>query len=186
MPQQDVLTRAGQRMDSTVEDTRQKLGTVRTGRATIGILDGITVEYYGTPTPLNQVAKLSVPEANLIVAQPFDQSILGDMERAIMASDLGLNPSNDGKLVRIPIPPLTEERRKDLGKKVRQLGEDAKTAVRQIRRDANEELKKLEKESGLSEDDSRRAQEDVQKITDAHTARIDELTAHKEKELIEI
>ena len=186
MPQQDVLTRAGQRMDSTVEDARQKLGTIRTGRATIGILDGITVEYYGTPTPLNQVAKLSVPEANLIVAQPFDQSILGDMERAIMASDLGLNPSNDGKLVRIPIPPLTEERRKDLGKKVRQLGEDAKTAVRQIRRDANEELKKLEKESGLSEDDSRRAQEDVQKITDAHTARIDELTAHKEKELIEI
>jgi ribosome recycling factor len=173
-------------MDSTVEDTRQKLGTVRTGRATIGILDGITVEYYGTPTPLNQIAKLSVPEANLIVAQPFDQSILGDMERAIMASDLGLNPSNDGKLVRIPIPPLTEERRKELGKKVRKLGEDAKTAVRQIRRDANEELKKLEKESTISEDDSRRAQDEVQKVTDAHTAQIDGLTDNKEKELIEI
>ena len=186
MPQQDVLKRAGQRMDSTVEDTRQKLGTVRTGRATIGILDGITVEYYGTPTPLNQIAKLSVPEANLIVAQPFDQSILADMERAIMASDLGLNPSNDGKLVRIPIPPLTEERRKELGKKVRQLGEDAKTAVRQIRRDANEELKKLEKESTLSEDDSRRAQDEVQKVTDAHTEQIDGLTGNKEKELIEI
>lgn len=186
MPQEEVLNRAGQRMDSTVEDTRQKLTTVRTGRATIGILDGITVEYYGTPTPLNQVAKLSVPEANLIVAQPFDQSILGDMERAIMASDLGLNPSNDGKLVRIPIPPLTEERRKELGKKVRQLGEDAKTAVRQIRRDANEELKKLEKDSAISEDDSRRSQEEVQKVTDAHTSQIDELVAHKEKELTEI
>jgi len=186
MPQEEVLKRAGQRMDSTLEDTRQKLGTVRTGRATIGILDGITVEYYGTPTPLNQVAKLSVPEANLIVAQPFDQSILADMERAIMASDLGVNPSNDGKLVRIPIPPLTEERRKELGKKVRQLGEDAKTAVRQIRRDANEELKKLEKASSISEDDSRRAQDEVQKVTDAHTKQIDELTAHKEKELIEI
>lgn len=186
MPQQDVLKRADQRMDSTVEDTRQKMGTVRTGRATIGILDGITVEYYGTPTPLNQIAKLSVPEANLIVAQPFDQSILADMERAIMASDLGLNPSNDGKLVRIPIPPLTEERRKELGKKVRQLGEDAKTAVRQIRRDANEELKKLEKESTLSEDDSRRAQDEVQKVTDAHTEQIDGLTDNKEKELIEI
>lgn len=186
MPQQDVLKRAGHRMDSTVEDTRQKLGTVRTGRATIGILDGITVEYYGTPTPLNQVAKLSVPEANLIMAQPFDQSILGDMERAIMASDLGLNPANDGKLVRIPIPPLTEERRKELGKKVRQLGEDAKTAVRQIRRDANDELKKLEKESSISEDDSRRAQDEVQKVTDAHTSRIDELTGNKETELIEI
>jgi ribosome recycling factor len=186
MPQEDVLKRAGQRMDSTVEDTLQKLGTVRTGRATIGILDGITVEYYGTPTPLNQIAKLSVPEANLIVAQPFDQSILADMERAIMASDLGLNPSNDGKLVRIPIPPLTEERRKELGKKVRQLGEDGKTAVRQIRRDANEELKKLEKESSISEDDSRRAQDDVQKVTDAHTSQIDGLIANKEKELIEI
>jgi len=186
MPQQDVLSRAGQRMDSTVADSRKKVGTVRTGRATIGILDGISVDYYGTPTPLNQIAKLSVPEANLIVAQPFDQSILGDMERAIMASDLGLNPSNDGKLVRIPIPPLTEERRKEMGKKVRQMGEDAKTAVRQIRRDANEELKKLEKEGSISEDDSRRAQDEVQKLTDAHTSQIDELTGNKEKELTEI
>jgi len=173
-------------MDSTVADSRKKVGTVRTGRATIGILDGISVDYYGTPTPLNQIAKLSVPEANLIVAQPFDQSILGDMERAIMASDLGLNPSNDGKLVRIPIPPLTEERRKEMGKKVRQMGEDAKTAVRQIRRDANEELKKLEKDGSISEDDSHRAQDEVQKLTDAHTSQIDELTGNKEKELTEI
>ena len=186
MSQDEVLERTASRMDASVEDVRGKLATVRTGRATIGILDGITVEYYGTPTPLNQVAKLSVPEANLIVAQPFDASILGDMERAIMASDLGLNPSNDGKLVRIPIPALTEERRKELGKKVRQMGEDAKTAVRQIRRDANEELKKLEKKSSISEDDSRRAQDEVQKLTDTHTAQIDELTGNKEKELIEI
>ena len=173
-------------MDASVGDARTKLATVRTGRATIGILDGITVEYYGTPTPLNQVAKLSVPEANLIVAQPFDASILGAMERAIMASHLGLNPSNDGKLVRIPIPELTEERRKDLGKKVRHLGEDAKTAVRQIRRDSNEELKKLEKEGKISEDDSRRAQDEVQKVTDKHTTQIDDLTGSKEKELLEI
>jgi len=186
MPQKEVLERAGQRMDASVEDVRGKLATVRTGRATIGILDGIAVEYYGTPTPLNQVAKLSVPEANLIVAQPFDASILGAMEKAIMASDLGLNPSNDGKLVRIPIPPLTEERRKDLGKKVRQMGEDAKTAVRQIRRDANEELKQMEKDKAISEDDGRRAHDDVQTVTDEHTSRIDELTAAKEKELMEI
>jgi len=186
MPQAEVLSRTGQRMDATVGDTRHKLGTVRTGRATIGILDRISVEYYGTPTPLNQVAKLSVPEANLIVAQPFDLSILGDMERAIMASDLGLNPSNDGRLVRIPIPPLTEERRKILVKKVRHMGEEAKTAVRQIRRDANEELKKLEKDGSISEDDSRRAQDEVQKVTDMHTSQIDELTESKEKELLEI
>jgi len=186
MPQQEILDRTGQRMDASIEDARAKLATVRTGRATIGILDGITVEYYGTPTPLNQVAKLSVPEASLIVAQPFDASILGDMERAIMASDLGLNPSNDGKLVRIPIPPLTEERRKELVKKVRQLCEEAKTAVRQIRRDANEELKKLEKDGKVSEDDSRRAQDEVQKVTDKHTSQIDELTGSKEKELMEI
>ena len=186
MPQKEVLDRAAQRMDASVEDARGKLATVRTGRATIGILDGITVEYYGTPTPLNQVAKLSVPEANLIVAQPFDASILGAMEKAIMASDLGLNPSNDGKLVRIPIPPLTEERRKDLVKKVRNLGEEAKTAIRQIRRDANEELKKLEKEGTISEDDSHRAQDEVQKVTDAHTSAIDDLCKNKEQELMEI
>jgi ribosome recycling factor len=186
MPQQEILDRTAERMDASVGDARTKLATVRTGRATIGILDGITVEYYGTPTPLNQVAKLSVPEANLIVAQPFDASILGAMERAIMASHLGLNPSNDGKLVRIPIPELTEERRKDLGKKVRHLGEDAKTALRQIRRDSNEELKKLEKEGKISEDDSRRAQDEVQKVTDKHTTQIDDLTSCKVKELMEI
>lgn len=186
MPDKDVLKRAAERMDAGVEDVCGKLATVRTGRATIGILDGITIEYYGTPTPLNQVATLSVPEANLIVAQPWDVSILAAMERSIRASDLGLNPSNDGKLVRIPIPPLTEERRRDLGKKVRHMGEEAKTAVRQIRRDANEEIKKLEKDRVISEDDSRRAQEAVQKVTDKHTARIDELTGAKEKELLEI
>ena len=186
MPDKEVLERASSRMGATVEDARSKLATVRTGRASISILDNITVEYYGTPTPLNQVAKLSVPEPNMIVAQPFDQTILAAMEKAIMSSDLGLNPSNDGKIVRIPIPPLTEERRKDLGKKVRQLGEEGKTAIRQIRRDANEELKKLEKGGDLSEDDSRRAQDEVQKVTDAHTKQIDELTANKEKELMEI
>ena len=174
------------KMKDGVQAMQTELRQVRTGRASTAILEGVMVDYYGTPTPLNQIAKLSVPEANLIVAQPFDQSILGDMERAIMASDLGFNPSNDGKLVRIPIPPLTEERRKEMGKKVRQMGEDAKTAVRQIRRDANEELKKLEKEGSISEDDSRRAQDEVQKVTDAHTSQIDELTSNKEKELIEI
>jgi len=184
--EKQVLQRADKRMALTVEDAKGKLATVRTGRASLAILDGVRIDYYGTPTPLNQVAKLSIPEPSLIVVQPFDPSTLQLIEKAILVSDLGLNPANDGKLVRIPIPPLTEERRKQMVKKVRSMGEESKTAVRQIRRDANEEVKKLEKESSLSEDDARRDLDEIQKLTDKHVSAIDELTKAKEKELMEI
>ncbi len=186
MMTEDVLKNADKRMDASVDDARSKLATVRTGRASLTILDGVRVDYYGTPTPLNQVAKLSVPEPTLIVAQPFDASILQGIERAIHQADLGLNPSNDGKLIRIPIPPLTEERRKQLVKKVKALGEDAKQAVRQIRRDANDEIKNLQKDGDVSEDDAKRALDEVQKRTDAHVASIDDLCKRKESELMEV
>jgi ribosome recycling factor len=182
----EIIERTEGRMDASVEDASGKLATVRTGRASLGVFANVSVDYYGTPTPLNQVAKLSIPEPTLIVAQPFDPSTLPDIERAILASDLGLNPSNDGKLIRIPIPPLTEERRKQLARKVGQMGEEAKTAIRQIRRDANEEIKKLEKASSISEDDSHRAQDEIQKRTDQHVGKIDEICKAKEKELMEI
>jgi len=186
MTQKEILQRTEKRMAATVDDAKGKLATVRTGRASLAILDGVRIDYYGTPTPLNQVAKLSVPEPSLIVVQPFDPSTLQPIEKAILSSDLGLNPANDGKLVRIPIPPLTEERRKQMVKKVRSMGEDAKTAVRQIRRDANEEVKKLEKESSLSEDEAHRSLDEIQKVTNKHVEAIDELTKAKEQELMEI
>jgi ribosome recycling factor len=186
MSDNEILQRTEQRMSSSVDDAKTRLGTVRTGRASLAILDGVRIDYYGTPTPLNQVAKLSIPDPTLIVAQPFDPTTLPLMEKAIMAADLGLNPSNDGKLIRIPIPPLTEERRKQLVKKVRAMGEESKTAVRQIRRDANDEVKSLEKESSLSEDDAHRFLDEIQKITDKHTGAIDELCKTKEQELMEI
>jgi len=182
----EVQDRTEKRMGASVNDARHKLATVRTGRASLAMFDGVMVDYYGTPTPLNQVAKLSVPEPSLIVAQPFDPSTVGAIEKAILASDLGLNPSNDGKLIRIPIPPLTEERRKQLVKKVHALGEEAKTAVRQIRREANEEIKKLEKDGKISEDDSRRNLDEVQKRTDRHTGEVDQLCKNKEAELMEV
>ena len=183
---EEILERTDKRMDAAVNDLRQKLATVRTGRASLGILDGVRVDYYGTPTLLNQVAKLSIPEPTMIVAQPFEPSLLAPIERAILSADLGLNPSNDGKLIRIPIPPLTEERRKQLVKKVRAIGEESKTAVRGVRRDANDEIKKLEKASQLSEDDARRSHDDIQKKTDSHTTAIDEHCNAKEKDLLEI
>jgi len=182
----EILKQAETKMDATVADARHKLAAVRTGRASLAMFEGVTVDYYGTPTPLNQVAKLSIPEPTMIVAQPFDPSTLPTIEKAIMSSDLGLNPSNDGKLIRIPIPPLTEERRKQLVKKVNGMGEDSRTAVRQIRRDANEEIKQLQKDGDLSEDDMRRALDDVQKATDKHTGQIDDLCKAKEKELMEV
>ena len=174
------------KMVATLADARHKLATVRTGRASFALFDGVMVDYYGTPTPLNQVAKLSIPEPTLIVAQPFDPSTLSAIEKAIQSSDLGLNPSNDGKLIRIPIPPLTEERRKQLVKKVHGLGEEAKTAVRQIRRDANEEVKKIEKSGEISEDDARRGLEDIQKKTDRFSGEVDAFCKNKEKELMEV
>jgi ribosome recycling factor len=186
MTEKEIVQRTDKRMSTTVDDAKTKLATVRTGRASLSILDGVRIDYYGTPTPLNQVAKLSIPEPTLIVAQPFDPTTLPTIEKAILSSDLGLNPSNDGKLIRIPIPPLTEERRKQLVKKVRSMGEDSKTAVRQIRRDANDEIKSAEKDSSISEDEAHRFLDEVQKVTDKHTGAIDELCKTKEQELMEI
>lgn len=186
MTDKQVIEQVDKKMAATIQDARHKLAAVRTGRASLAMFDGVAVDYYGTMTPLNQVAKLSIPEPSLVVAQPFDPSTLPAIEKAILAADLGLNPANDGKLVRIPIPALTEERRKQLVKKVHQLGEEAKTAVRLIRREANDELKKLQKDSKLSEDDARRATDDVQKKTDKYVADVDALCKNKEKELMEV
>jgi len=186
MTQKDVLDNVEKKMNASIVDARHKLAAVRTGRASLAMFDGVAVDYYGTMTPLNQVAKLSIPEPSLVVAQPFDPSTIGAIEKAIHGADLGLNPANDGKLVRIPIPPLTEDRRKQLAKKVRELGEEARTAIRMVRRDANEEIKKLEKDGKLSQDDARRATEDVQKRTDKYSGDIDALVKTKEKEIMEV
>jgi ribosome recycling factor len=186
MTDKQVIEHAEKKMAATLQDARHKLAAVRTGRASLAMFDGVMVDYYGTMTPMNQVAKLSIPEPSLVVAQPFDPSAVVAIEKAILASDLGLNPANDGKLVRIPIPALTEERRKQLVKKVHQLGEEAKTAVRQARREANDELKRLQKDAKLSEDDAHRAVDDVQKRTDKHVADVDALCKSKEKELMEV
>ena len=186
MPEKSIIAEAEKKMSATVADARHKLAAVRTGRASLVMFDSVMVEYYGTPTPLNQVAKLSIPEPTMVVAQPFDPSALPAIEKAILAADLGLNPANDGKLVRIPIPSLTEERRKQLAKKVHGLGEEARTAIRQVRREANDELKKLEKEGTVAQDDARRAHDEVQKKTDKFSGEIDQLCKNKEKELMEV
>jgi ribosome recycling factor len=186
MPDKAILADTEKKMTASIQDARHKLAAVRTGRASLAMFDGVNVDYYGTPTPLNQVAKLSIPEPTMVVAQPFDPSAVGAIEKAILAADLGLNPANDGKLVRIPIPALTEERRKQLAKKVHALGEDAKTAIRQVRRDANEAIKKLEKDGEVSQDDGRRALEEIQKKTDKYCADVDGLIKNKEKEILEV
>jgi ribosome recycling factor len=172
------------RMDGAIERVRRDMAAVRTGRATVSLLDGIQVEAYGSRMPINQVATLSVPEPAMIVAQPFDPSLMGAIEKAIRASDLGLNPANDGKLVRIPIPALTDERRKELSRHVHKQAEEGRNAVRQARRDANERLKKLLKEHKISEDDERKGLDQVQKITDDHIKMIDELQKKKDQELL--
>lgn len=172
------------RMDGAIDHARREVSGVRTGRASVNILDSVHVEAYGASVPLNQVATLSVPEPTVIVAQPFDPSLLGGIERAIQGANLGLNPANDGKVVRIPIPPLTEERRKELSKLVHKYAEDGRNAVRQVRRDANDKLKKLLKDHQISEDDERRGLDEVQKITDQHVAMIDELQKKKDHELL--
>jgi ribosome recycling factor len=172
------------RMDQVIDHLRQELAGVRTGRATINILDPVHVDAYGSRLPLNQVATLSIPDPMTIVAQPFDPSLLGSVEKAIRASDLGLNPNNDGKLVRIPIPPLTEERRKELSRHVHKLAEEARNSVRQVRRETNEKLKKLLKDKLVSEDDERKGLDEVQKITDQHIQLIDDLQKKKDVELL--
>ncbi|BCA79570.1 ribosome recycling factor [Desulfuromonas sp. AOP6] len=182
----DVLDNARQNMDKALDNLKREFSRVRTGRANVSLLDEVRVNYYGTPTPLNQVGTLTVPEPRLITIQPWEKQLIPEIEKAIYKSDLGLNPSSDGQLVRIAIPPLTEERRKDMVKQVRRMGEDAKVAVRNARRDANEMLKKLEKDKEISEDDLKRAEKEVQDLTDAHIKKIDDTVAHKETEIMEI
>ncbi len=183
----DIKARCKTRMEQSVDSIRRDLASLRTGQASLAILDGVMVDYYGTATPIDQTSKLAIPDPSLIVAQPFDPSMLQEIERAILAADLGLNPSNDGKLIRIPIPPLTEERRKQLAKKVGQIVEEGRTAVRHARRDANDEIKTLEKDSDseVSQDDARRALDEIQKLTDAYVKKIEELGQAKEAELME-
>jgi ribosome recycling factor len=182
----DVEASCEKRMKSSLDSFRHELSSIRTGRASISLLDGIVIDYYGTPTPLNQVAKLAVPEPTMITVQPFDPAVSGAIEKAIQKADLGLNPANDGKLIRVPIPPLTEERRKQLAKKAGQMAEAARTAVRQIRRDANEEIKKLEKDHLVSKDDEKRGLDEVQKMTDRYVGLVDEQLKVKEKDILEL
>jgi ribosome recycling factor len=172
------------KMDGAIERVRREMAHVRTGRATVGLLDNVQVEAYGTRMPINQVATLSVPEPAMIVAQPFDPSVMGAIEKAIRASDLGLNPANDGKVVRIPIPPLTDDRRKELSRHVHKQAEEGRNAVRQVRREANERLKKLLKDHKISEDDERKGLDQIQKMTDEHVRMIDELQKKKDQELL--
>ena len=174
------------RMNKALEDLRREMATIRTGRASPTILDGIRVSYYGTPTPLNQLANMSVPEPSLIVIQPWDVSQIGAIEKAILTSDLGLNPANDGKLIRLSIPALNEERRRELVKHLHHMVEQHRVAVRSVRRDANEHLKYLEKDKKISEDDHHRAHDGVQKLTDGMVAQLDEAGKAKEAEILEI
>jgi len=186
MPLTTILETATKKMNDSVEHTRRELGAVRTGRASLSILDGVRVEYYGTETPLTQVCSLTVPDPTLIVAQPWDVSLIGKIEKAIRASDLGLNPANDGKVIRIPIPQLTEERRKQLAKRVHDIAEHHRTAIRLERREANEALKKMLKDRTISEDDEKRGLDQIQKLTDQHIRQIDEMAKHKEDEILKI
>jgi len=179
-----LYAEVNKRMNAFIDHLKHELGGVRTGRASVGILDPVHVEAYGSRMPLNQLASLSIPEPTMIVAQPFDPSQLGTIEKAIRASDLGLNPSNDGKVVRIPIPPLTDERRKELSRHVHKLSEESRNSVRIVRRDANERLKKLLKDHKISEDDERKGLDEVQKITDNHIKLIDEAQKKKDQELL--
>ena len=186
MSEKDVIKETRPRMEGAVEDLRKKLGGIRTGRAAVSLLDSVVVEYYGTPTPLNQMASVHAPEPNLLTVQPWDQTQLGAIEKAIRAADLGLNPSNDGKLVRVPVPPLTEERRKQLAKQVHVVAEEHRTAIRNVRRDANDRLKHLLKEKQISEDAERDALKEVQKMTDNYIGKVDELAKSKEQEILSV
>lgn len=183
---QELRKKTNERMQTSIEALKKKFASVRTGRASLALLDGLTVDYYGTPTPIQQLASLSLPDSRQIAIQPWEQKIIPEIEKAIMKSDLGLTPMNDGKLIRINIPALTEERRKQLVKVVKKEAEEAKVAVRNIRRDVNEELKKLEKEKHISEDEIKKEHDEVQKITDSFVKKVDELLEHKEKEIMEV
>ena len=182
----ETLAQAKTRMNKASEDLRVELASVRTGRASTSLLDNLKVEYYGTHTPLNQVASLGIPDPSMITVQPWDPSLLAAIEKVIRSADLGLNPVNDGKILKVPIPPLNEERRKELVKHLHKAMENHRTAVRNIRRDSNEELKKLLKDKKISEDDERRGLDEVQKLTDDFTEKLESLAKSKEKEIMEI
>jgi len=183
---QALVADADHRMDKTVEAFRLEISKIRTGKATTAILDGVRVDYYGAPSPLNQVANVSVLDSHTLSVTPWDKSMVQAIDKAILASDLGLNPISDGTNLKIPIPPLTEERRKEFVKIVKKFGEDSKVALRNVRRDANEHLKKEEKDKKMTEDERKKAEEEVQKVTDKHIAKIDEIIKHKEKEIMEV
>ena len=182
----DVKKNAEQKMQKSIETLKADLAKVRTGRAHVGILDHVLVDYYGTPTQINQVANVTLLDARTIGVQPWEKKMVGAIEKAIRESDLGLNPSTQGDLIRVPTPPLTEERRKEIVKAVKGEGEDSKVAIRNMRRDANEALKKMLKDKACSEDEERRAQDDVQKLTDKFVSEVDKLIAEKEKELLTV
>jgi ribosome recycling factor len=182
----EIINDTRRRMDNAVEDARKKLTSIRTGRASVSLLDNITVEYYGTPMPLNQVATIHAPEATMITLQPFDPSQVGPIEKALRASDLGLNPSNDGKIIRVPIPPLTEDRRKQFVKLVHEIAEEHRTAIRNVRRDANDHLKKMLKDKSISEDNEKDGLDQVQKLTDQHIAKLNDVAAQKEKDVMTV
>src|SRR6185295_7508412 len=186
MNEKDVIREAKQRMEGAVDDFKRKLASIRTGRAAVSILDNVVVDYYGTPTPLHQMASVHAPEPQLLTVQPWDQTQLGAVEKAIRSADLGLNPSNDGKLVRIPIPPLNEERRRQLAKQVHDVAEDHRTAIRNVRRDANDRLKRMLKDKTISEDAERDALSEIQKLTDTHISKIDDMAKSKEQELLNV
>ena len=185
-PIEDFLADAKRRMDKSIEATHHEFNSIRTGRASPALLDRITIDYYGTPTPLKSLASISAPEARLLIVQPFDPGAIRNIERAVQESDLGLTPSNDGKVVRLPIPSLTEERRKDLVKVVRRVAEDGKVAIRNVRRDVMQHLKELVVKGEVGDDEERRAEQQVQKITDDHTKSIDDLLKVKETEIMEV
>lgn len=184
--EQELKRKTTDRMSRTIEALKKDLSSIRTGRASLALLDGIMVNYYDALTPLQQLASLSIPESRQMAIQPWDAKVISEIEKAILKSDLGLTPSNDGKIIRINIPPLTEERRKQLVKMVKKKAEEAKVAVRNIRRDTNEELRKLEKEKHISEDIVKKSVDEMQKLTDSFIARVDEVLANKEKEIMEV
>jgi ribosome recycling factor len=184
--EQELKAKTTDRMSRTVDVLKKDFASIRTGRASLALLDGLMVSYYDTPTSLQQLASLSIPESRQIAIHPWDQKVIPDIEKAILKSDLGLTPMNDGKMIRINIPPLTEERRKQLVKTVRKKAEEAKVSIRNIRRDVNEELKKLEKEKHISEDIVKKSQDDIQKLTDSFISKVDEVLMNKEKEIMEV
>jgi len=186
MSEKDVIKEARPRMEGALEDLRKKLASIRTGRAAVSILDNVVVDYYGTPTPLNQMASVHAPEPQMLTVQPWDQTQIGAIEKAIRAADLGLNPSNDGKLVRVPVPPLTEERRRQLAKQIHDAAEEHRTAIRNVRRDSNDRLKRMLKDKLISEDAERDALQEIQKLTDTHIGKIDDLARSKEQEIMKV